>query len=153
MPLPEQRAACSNVRAANACRNPCGSCIFSAPQLERDQSPQPSFSQIPESYGANSMDFVPNGFRSSNLTTPATQSSLYGGGVTPGLVRESSVAHSKAQALRAGRLSHCRVNPSGPNHGRKDLDGRGCPSGEKEIGDSGRQLRRGAGGWCGSVGW
>ena len=51
------RAACSNVRAGNACRNPCGSCIFSAPQLEREQSPRRSSSQIPESYGANSNGF------------------------------------------------------------------------------------------------
>jgi hypothetical protein len=56
------------------------------------------------------------------VSPPQPRSRLF----TPGLVRESSVAHSKAQALRAGRLSHCRVSPSGPNHGRKDLDGRGC---------------------------
>ena len=51
------RAACSNVRAGNACRNPCASCIFSAPQLEREQSPRRSSSQIPESYAANSNGF------------------------------------------------------------------------------------------------
>jgi hypothetical protein len=41
-------------------------------------------------------------------------------------VQRYSPGSCQAQALRTGRLSHCRMSPSGPNHGRKGLDGRGC---------------------------
>ncbi len=48
------RAACFKVRVGNVCRNPCGSCIFSASHLKREQSPLRCFGQILESYCANS---------------------------------------------------------------------------------------------------
>ncbi len=48
------------------------------PQFEREQSPLRSFSQIPEIYGANSMEFLPDGVRSSSPTCPARQCGLYG---------------------------------------------------------------------------
>src|SRR6202521_3707101 len=48
---------CSAFRAENACRNPCGSCIFPAQQLEREKSLVRRFGQFPENYGGNSNGF------------------------------------------------------------------------------------------------
>jgi hypothetical protein len=72
--IEQPAASFSPLRPHNARRNPCRSCTLAMPRLGREPSLLRRFAQI----GINSLetraDFDPNGFRSSSLTTPATQS-------------------------------------------------------------------------------